>query len=172
MKERSALRKRDHLSTKPKSITDFRDRFEKVMKQVEKRAFQLFEERGRENGLDQEDWFKAEAELLTPVQIKITDAHKQLRIRVEIPGFESDDVTFNLEKNLLTIHGTKQTHAEKVTSQTKYSGSESKLVYRTVELPSEVIPEKAEAALKNGVLQIVVPKAASEPAKIIALSAA
>jgi HSP20 family protein len=160
MKEQTAILKQDHLSAKSKSIPEFWDRIEKVMKRLQKRAFQFFEERGRENGHDQEDWLKAEAELLMPVSIKVIDAHNELCIRAQVAGFESDDVAFKLEKNLLTIQGSKQTQTAKETEKTQGSGPECRMIYRKVTLPSQVIPEKAEASLKNGILELVVPKAA------------
>jgi len=172
MRQQTVVLRPSHFSIKPKSITEFWDRIGNVMKRVEKRAFQLFEERGRENGHDQEDWFRAEAEQLTPVSIKIYQAHNELRILAQVPGFEADDMAFNLEKNLLTIQGAKQVQTGKVTDRTEYSESQAKMIYHTVTLPSEVIPEKAAATLKNGVLEIVVPKAVVEPAKSVAASAA
>jgi hypothetical protein len=36
-----------------------------IQQQIRERAYQLFEERGRENGHDLEDWLQAEIELLS-----------------------------------------------------------------------------------------------------------
>ncbi len=33
---------------------------------IRARAYQLYEARGRENGFDQDDWFRAEAEITAP----------------------------------------------------------------------------------------------------------
>lgn len=46
------------------------------------------------------------------------------------------------------------------------------MIYRKVTLPVEVVPEKSVATLKNGVLEIVAPKAISESVKSLAASAA
>ena len=35
-----------------------------IQEQVRRRAFELYEQRGREDGHDQEDWLQAEAELV------------------------------------------------------------------------------------------------------------
>jgi len=49
------------------------------------RAYQLFEGRGREHGRDWEDWFRAEAELLRPVEIKLNDSSPVPTCRVSAP---------------------------------------------------------------------------------------
>ena len=166
------LPKKDWLSMKPKSEAELWERFDEVMKQIGKRAFQLFEERGRENGHDREDWFKAEAELLTPVPIKIADEHNELHIRAEVPGFKADEMAFNLEKSLLTIYGTAKVYIEKQAGQDKCTESETRMICRKVTLPAEVVPEKAEATLKNGILKIVVPKLVATSTKANAATAA
>ena len=172
MKEQVALMpKQEQISKRSESITDFWQKINSVMKRIEQRAFQLFEERGRQDGHDMDDWFKAEAELLIPVPVKITEAHNEVRILAEVPGFTADELAYNLEKGLLTIQGTKQTQAEKVTDGTKYSESGSRMIYRRFALPHEVVPEKTEATLKNGALEIVVPKVVTESAKADATAA-
>jgi HSP20 family protein len=172
MKEQVALiSKQDHISMRSKSITDFWEKVNGVMKRIEERAFQLFEERGCQDGHDLDDWFKAEAELLVPVPVKITEEDNKIRILAEIPGFTSNELAYNLEKGLLTIQGTSETQAEKVTEGTKCSESRSRMIYRKLALPVEVVPEKAQATLKNGALEIVVPKAITELAKANASAA-
>lgn len=44
------------------------DRLESVFKDIERRAYQIFEGNGRRNGHDVEDWLKAERELLVPLR--------------------------------------------------------------------------------------------------------
>jgi HSP20 family molecular chaperone IbpA len=77
-------------------------------------------------------------------------------------------VAFNLEKNWLAIQGIKQTDSNNVTQ----SESEVRMIYGNISLPSEVVPQKAHATLKNGTLEIVAPRSATEIAKTIAVSAA
>jgi HSP20 family protein len=48
------------------------------------RAYELFEGRGRQDGHDLEDWFRAESELLNPVPVEISEADGQLIVRAEV----------------------------------------------------------------------------------------
>lgn len=152
----------------PASLTKFLDRSDHMTKQIAKRAFQLFEECGCTDGHDMDHWLMAEAELLAPVPMKIKETQNDVRIVAEVRGFNDDEVTFNLEKNQLTIRGIKETDSRK----SRQGESEIKMIYGSISLPSEVVPQKAHATLKNGILEIIAPRSATEIAKAIAVSAA
>lgn len=172
MKKHSVLEpKNEQAVFAPASPAEFWDKANRMMKVIEKRAFQLFEERGRENGHDLDDWFKAETELLTPVAIIVKESAREICVKAEVSGFNEDEVAFNLEKNQLTIEGFKQTDAGKE-KDGKQNVSETQMIYRRISLPSNVVPQKAQARLKHGILEITAPKSATEIARTIAVSAA
>lgn len=169
MKTQMALApKQDRIAVQPVSITKFWEKIDRLMKQTETRAFELFEERGREFGRDWEDWFKAEEELITPVPIQFVERNNELRIKVEVPEFTEDEIEINVEKNMLTIYGDKTIETEEKGNAT----SDFLQIYRKVSLPCDVVPEKAVATLRDGVLEIVAPKSAIKGADDIAAHAA
>lgn len=159
------------IAARPESVTEFWSKIDEVMKRMEERAFQLFEERGREDGHDLEDWFKAEQELLAPVPVTITEKNNELRIHAEVPGFTADEIALNVEQNAFTLQG-EHTESKKVAGESKSTESEWRQIYRRIALPADVIPEKAKAAWKDGALEIVVPKAADKSSTSIAIKAA
>ncbi len=156
--------KQNQIATRPESITDFWSKIDKVMKQMEERAFQLFEERGREDGHDLEDWFKAEQELLAPVPITITEKNNEMRIHAEVPGFTAKEISLNVEPDALTLQGE---HTE-----TKPDTEERRQIYRRVPLPADVVPEKAKATWKDGTLEVIVPKVVDRSSIRVAVKAA
>lgn len=156
--------KQKQIATRPESIAEFWSRVDEAMKQIEERAFQLFEERGREDGHDLEDWFKAEQELLAPVPITIAEKNNELRIHAEVPGFTPKDISLNVEQNALTLQGDAETKTD-----TEF---ERRQIYRRVALPADVIPEKAKATWKDGTLEIIAPKAVDKSAVTVAVQAA
>ncbi|SRR5579871_972045 len=152
----------------PTSLMEVWDISDRMTKQIAKRAFQLFEECGCANGHDLDHWLMAESELLAPIPMKIKETQNEVRIVAEVRGFNDDEVTFNLEKSQLTIRGIKQTDSKK----SSQGESEIKMIFGSISLPSEVVPQKAHATLKNGILEIIAPKSATEIRKNIAVSAA
>jgi HSP20 family protein len=163
--------KKNQIATRPESITEFWSKVDEVMKQIEERAFQLFEERGREDGHDMEDWFKAEQELLVPIPVTITEKGGELHIHAEVPGFAAKEIALNLEQNALTLQGK---HIETRTGTGEAGGiqSEWRQIYRRVALPANVIPEKAKATWKDGLLEIIVPKVVDKSSITVAVQAA
>ena len=72
---------------------------------IARRAFEIFESRGRAHGNDREDWFLAESELLTPVKVHLSESGEQLTARAEVPGFNSQEIKVSVEPHRLSISG-------------------------------------------------------------------
>jgi HSP20 family protein len=127
---------------------------------ISRKAFEIFENNGRLDGHDVEDWFKAERQLFHPVHFGITESEDSISVKAEVPGFNEKDLQVTIEPNRLTISGKRESSKEEKKGKTTYSETCSNEVFRVVDLPAEVDTEKATATLKDGVLQLTVPKAA------------
>jgi HSP20 family protein len=149
---------------KPVTITpidNLMDRINRISQAITQRAYEIFEGNGRNFGHDLDDWFKAEADLLHPVHLKVTDAGENLEVKAEIPGFSEKEIEVSVEPSRLTITGKRETETrhEDKKGKTIYSESCSNEILRIVDLPASVDAEKTTATLKNGVLQLTMPKA-------------
>lgn len=130
-----------------------------------RRAFEIFEGNGRMFGRDLEDWFRAESELLHPAHVDIAESEKELAVRAEVPGFAANELEVSIEGRRLTISGKRETKEERKEKKTVYKEHCSNQMLRVIELPVSVDAAKAAATLKDGVLELKMPKAA--PAKKI-----
>lgn len=130
---------------------------------ISRRAFELFEKGGSIFGRDLEDWFKAESELLHPVNISIKETDVGLKVMAEVPGFKAEELEVSVEPRRLTITGKREGgKEEKKKGKTVYSERDSEIIMRVVELPTEVNTEAVSAVLKDGVLEFTMPKATPE----------
>lgn len=127
---------------------------------ISRKAFEIFESNGRLVGHDVEDWFKAEKELFHPVHFEVTESDNSISVKAEVPGFNEKDLQVTTEPNRLTISGKRGSSKEEKKGKTTYSETCSNEVFRVVDLPVEVDTEKVTATLKDGVLQLTMPKAA------------
>jgi len=149
------------------------DHMNEVYDSIARRAFMMFELDGGSPGHDLDHWFKAEQELLHPVHVGITDADGSITVKAEVPGFNADDLQVSLEPNRLTIAGKKSTsYDNQKKADTVYQERCSGEILRVVDLPTEVEASKASATLKNGVLELMIPKAAEMRATRVAVRAA
>ena len=87
--------------------------------------------------------------------------------KVELPGISKDDVNIEFEKGTLTIKGERK--AEKEVKDENYHRYERAYgtFARSFSLPRSVDDKKISAKMKNGILEVKVPKA--EEAKVKAI---
>ena len=144
---------------------DIAARVRDMFDNISQRAFEVFERNGRVFGREWADWFKAEAELLHPAHLHVVESDKEVTVKAEVPGFTSADLQVSLEGSRLTIAGKRETKEEKTEKKTVYREHCSDQIMRVIDLPSPVDAGKVTATLKDGMLELIMPKAAP-PRKI------
>lgn len=147
-------------------VENLMDQINKMSQAITRRAYEIFEGNGRRFGHDLEDWFKAEMDMLHPVRVNVAEAEDSLEVRAEVPGFSEKEIGVSVEPRRLTITGKREaeTRTEEKKSKTVYSEFCSNQILRIVDLPANVDAEKTIATLKNGVLQLTMPKTAKAKA--------
>jgi HSP20 family protein len=89
----------------------------------------------------------------------VSEDENSLRITMELPGVDPDDVRLSLENNILTIRGEKKQQAEENNERVHRFERTYGMFERTFALPNTVDPEKIEARYENGVLNVTIAKA-------------
>jgi HSP20 family protein len=153
-------RAQEPATPKPVKVESLLDRVNEVFNDISQRAFEIFEGNGRLFGRELDDWLKAERELLHPVHIQLSESGESLEVRAEVPGFSEKELEINAEPRRVTISGKRETSKEEKKGKTLYSETGSDQILRIVDLPVEVDADKVSATLKNGVLDLTIPKAA------------
>jgi HSP20 family protein len=144
---------------------DVFDRIQQTYDSIARRAFEIFDNNGRWPGHELEDWFRAESELLHPVHLEIAESDDNLTVRAEVPDFSTKELEISVEPRKLTIAGKHEAQEESKKGKTIYSERCGTEILRVVDLPAEVDSSKVSAILKDGILNIELPKAAH--AKIV-----
>ena len=142
------------------ATSDVVDQVEQIYDSIARRAFEIFNNNGRWLGHELEDWFRAESELLHPVHLEIAESDDSLTVRAEVPGFSTKELEIHVEPRKLTIAGKHEAQEESKKGKRVYSESCAKEILRVVDLPTEVDSSKVSAILKDGILNIELPKAA------------
>src|SRR5215813_4122460 len=132
------------------------DRMQDIYRQIENRAYQLFEERGRQPGFDLDDWFRAETELLTNMPIHVSDNPTQVMVHVEIPDFSEKEIQINVQPQRLLLSGRKE--IKSVSDDESIRELQVKQFFRSLPLPSEVKTDGIKTEFKDGSLDITLPK--------------
>jgi HSP20 family protein len=103
--------------------------------------------------------------------LDITERKDAYLVEVELPGVGTDDLEITFQDGLLTIRG--ERHDAHESSEERVHRVERRYgaFLRSITLPSHVMAEAIEASTQDGVLQILVPKAAEVQAKRIQVRA-
>jgi len=141
------------------------DRIEQAYDAIARRAFEIFDNNGKWFGRELDDWLKAESELFHPVHLEIAESDDNMTVRAEVPGFSAKEIEINVEPRRLMISGKHVAQEESKKGKTIYSEQCAQEIMRVVNLPSEVDSSKVKATVKDGMLDIELPKVA--PAKTV-----
>ena len=143
------------------------ERIEHLNDTISRRAFELFEQEGRVEGHHLRHWLEAERELLHPVHMRIEETDGEFVVRAELPGFTASDIEVSVEPRRVIITGKRESNEEVKQGGAVYTEQCSDEIFRTMELPTEVNVMKVTATLKDGVLNIQLPKATAAKAAVV-----
>lgn len=148
------------------------ERFADLTQKTANKAYEYFQRRGGEFGRELDDWFRAESEILLPVSVEMTETNDQINVRAAVPGFKAEEIEVSVKDNILIVSGETETREKSEDENTILSEWRSNKFCRKLTLTSEVDPEKVEANLRDGVLELTLPKLPEREAKQIPVSAA
>lgn len=92
--------------------------------------------------------------------VDVSETDGRIMVKAELPGLEAEDISVDVDDNVLTIRGEKKTEEEEKDERyycrERFVGS----FQRSFRLPGGVRSDQVQARFKNGVLQVEVPKPA------------
>jgi len=148
---------------------------ERIMKEVSRRAFDIFTARGAGAGHALDDWLAAEREVCWPAG-ELVDRGKSYELSIALAGFEPQDVEVTATPREIIVHAKTKSERREERKEAEivvlWSEFGTNDVYRRVELSTEVDPEKVAATLDNGLLKVVAPKAEMAVRKVPIATAA
>ena len=101
-------------------------------------------------------------EMVRQPLVDLADNGKEYLVKAEIPGIKKEDLRIEVTQDNLEISGETSVDEKEEDKETGYIRRERRYsrFYRTLPLPENVLTDKVEAELKDGVLTVKLPKAA------------
>lgn len=101
----------------------------------------------------------------------MTSDDKHVIVRAEVPGFKEDEITVDVRGNMLTILAESKQEREEKQENWHIREMRSGRFARSVVLPEDILSDKADASLENGILTVRLPKQTPSPVHRIAVKA-
>ena len=92
-------------------------------------------------------------------KVDIIDRKEDLLVRAEMPGVKKEDLEITVHGDRLIIEAKREVEEEEKKEEFFRHEMAYGRFYRTVRLPVDVLVDKAKAELKEGILEIYLPKA-------------
>jgi HSP20 family protein len=104
--------------------------------------------------------------------VNLYDTAEGLVLTAELPGMKLEDLELSVEGQRLTLGGERRIEYPE-SERTSFHRRERRpgRFRRTIDLPKEVDAEKVRAGYRDGVLRVLLPRAASQASRRIEVSA-
>lgn len=89
-------------------------------------------------------------------RVELSENDKEIRVMAELPGMEEKDIEISLDDHQLVIRGEKK--SETSDEERGYSERSYGRFERRIGLPSQIKEDKVEAAFRNGILTVRIPR--------------
>lgn len=132
---------------------------EKRFDAVRRRAFELFEERGRSLGHQFEDWIKAEHEVMGWPAAEFSESDSKFELSMTLPGYEPKDVEVTATPTEIIVHAKTEQETKTEDKKRLWTEFQSNDVYRRFDLPQAIDVQNTIATLDKGMLHIKALKA-------------
>ena len=110
---------------------------------------------------------RVSGEVVWAPEVDVYEDENNVIVEAEIPGLKAEELDISVTGNTITLRGEKKGEKEKKAKNYHLLERTYGSFERVIELPTEVEAPKAKAKLKNGVLEVVLPKVAEAKPKQI-----
>jgi HSP20 family protein len=156
----------ERVSDVNRSVSPALREIEKTFHEIERRAFNLFQERGATPGWELEDWLKAEREMVWAPPSEMTDRGNDYMLRIAAPGLDPGQVQVTATPQTIIVQANRAHRHEETGSALCFCEFKER-VFRRFDLPGRIDLDKVSARLEKGILEIAAPKARGDERKQI-----
>lgn len=136
------------------------DAIEKMVNDTRRRAFELFERRGRTDGGALDDWLSAERELLSSSPAELIEDEKQFRLQLAVPGIDPNHLRITALPQSIVVRAETAHRHDKQEGRVHFCEFSERRLLRTFDLHEPIDVDRVSAALDKGMLEITAAKAA------------
>lgn len=149
--------------------------FERMMgiaEKIRQRAFEIFQGRGCADGRSVEDWLQAEREVIQCPEAELIEKDGKFRLRMAVPGFGARDVHVTAMPSAIIVRAEAKHKHAKAEGDVYFCEFGQRQLFRRLDLPAPINPDKVTGRLDQGVLHVIAEKRVDVANKVKAIAAA
>ena len=104
----------------------------------------------------------ASSSMMSAPRIDLQDSEGELRLHADLPGVQPSDLDIRVEGDVLTIRGERKSESERNEQNFHVMERSHGRFQRSVQLPFAPNPEEVQASVREGVLEVRIPKRAPQ----------
>jgi HSP20 family molecular chaperone IbpA len=137
------------------------NRKSEIQNVIARRAYELFEDHGRTNGHDIDDWTEARVEVVRAYRHELKESADAIIFKAELPcSFTTEQLNVSVEPRRLMLSGETQLDVIRGGDTPAHMEKRTQTIFGMEELPVDVDPSRAAANLKGDLLEVVMPRVA------------
>jgi HSP20 family protein len=137
----------------------FLDEVQSLFDRIRRRAYGLFEWRGRGEGKDVDDWLAAERELLWSPPAELMEKEDAYKAKIAAPGFDAKEIQVSATPRSIVVKAEANQTTEREEGNIHFSEFTERALFRRIELPGPIDVDKVKATLDKGMLLLTAEKA-------------
>jgi len=102
------------------------------------------------------------ATMMNAPRIDLQDSEGELRLHADLPGVQPSDLDIRIEGDVLTIRGERKSESERNEQNFHVMERSHGRFQRSIQLPFAPNPDEVQASVREGVLELRIPKRAPE----------
>lgn len=152
-------RNRDPIPVRLPGIKDIPARAREIHEMIARRAYTIYEGRGRMDGHEREDWLQAESDVLSTLFVGFMELDGSLSVDIGIRTCDLPRLQVAIEPRRLIVSGKRKVYAGEMAHGLPGEKPRRVEIFQVVDFPVRVEPSRAKATLSNCLLQLRIPKA-------------
>jgi HSP20 family molecular chaperone IbpA len=126
---------------------------------IARRAYEIFESKGKVKGRELDNWLQAEAELFESAPLNIGQSRDGVTVLADVRDFTPKELEIDLEPKRVIIIGKSHNQAAREAEARSAAQRHKIRMLRSVQLPVEIDASHTTARIKDGVLELKLRKA-------------
>ena len=142
------------------------DELTRMHDRIVRRAYELFDGKGQTPGRELDDWLQAERELIWRPSVDLQEKDNRFELQMAVPGIEAKDIDVEVTPEEVLVKASLRHDHKEADATVHVCEFASGDLFRSVQLPKKINPDRAKAEFRDGILRVTAEVAQDKPRRI------